>query len=263
METIIFYALLVFALYMLRKNFLLAKRNNHNKEYVAAAGEIFARKASASEHIKNFVEKEENKEYQNKGRILQLYDALDHHTSPESVLQDLDLEPLFTQEKGVQHVFSEKKVQQNADSMVWSMLVLIKMKAEGATELIPTFMAKFPAQESLRHHMEFLLLEHIAAYLTSTEKDSSFFRNIATGEYQDILYDRQLIGLYKRLCSFFLAQEGVEEEYVASDVESFAKSSVGKMMMEDLGVYEKYAPKEETTEEVTTPNENIDEDKTA
>lgn len=251
MESWLFYGLAFFAFYMLRKNMGLAKRNKYNKEYVKIAGEIFARSEGAKQHVETYISQQKDIEFQNKARILALYEYLHHQQEVERLLKDLDLTSLFTVSKGVSTIlFEPKKVLMNSDSMVWSMLVLTKMKAEKREDLIPVFLAKFHYPEEMRKHMEFQLIEALATYYSSEAKDLSLFKAISENEYpEDLLYDKPLIGLYKRLSSFILAQEGVNGEYVEDDVKNFANSSVGKMMMEDLGVDYQPQEKEESQEE--------------
>ena len=83
------------------------------------------------------------------------------------------------------------------------------------------------------------------------EKGIPFFKELNYGTYSGLYYDKRLVGMYKRIAAFFLSEAGEElDDFLKEDLSAFAESSVGHLLMSDLGVCEKYhvgPPVEEET----------------
>ena len=115
-------------------------------------------------------------------------------------------------------------------------------------------------KEELSKFVEYKVMEATAQlYLGENEDWKVFCRNLLAGEYEGYRYEKKLIGFYKRIAQLLLAEGGDElDEMAKDDLTAFAESSVGKMMMNDRGVYTKYAaPKSEEEAEEEPAEEEV------
>ena len=255
--SMLFYLLILVAVYMTFRNFQMVSRGKHNKGYVDGATAIFRHDADAYQIITDYLSKETAEEHLNKARILKLYVDLDKGYDAQNTLDSFDPSKLFFNKKGV---LDTKMVEMNSDSFVWAILALIKAKGTGNEEVLNAFYEKFmPFAEVLNDQMEFQLMKNVVDALEEKEdKGIPFFKELNFGTYSGLYYDKRLVGMYKRIAAFFLSEAGEElDDFLKEDLSAFAESSVGHLLMSDLGVYEKYhveppveeeTPAEETAE---------------
>ncbi|MBR3168650.1 MAG: hypothetical protein IKF18_08230 [Erysipelotrichaceae bacterium] len=250
MGNTILYILLIVAIYTTILNYRMVKRNKNSSGYVKCANALFKGDADAGAQIAQYLEKETVQEYREKTAIFKLYQLLrDEHEYTET-LQNFN-PSVLVETKGA---FNPQSVITNSDSFIWACILLNKAGAAGDIEFVRQFMDKFTSRkEELSKFVEYKVMEATAQlYLGENEDWKVFCRNLLAGEYEGYRYERKLIGFYKRIAQLLLAEGGDElDEMAKDDLTSFAESSVGKMMMNDRGVYTKYAaPKnEEETEE--------------
>lgn len=243
------YILIVVAIYMTVMNFRMAKRNRNSSGYVSCANALFKGDADAGAQIDKYLEKETVEEYRQKTQIFKLYQKLRDEQDCAITLENFS-PALLLERKGV---FDPQSVITNSDSFVWACILLNKAGALGDNEFIRKFMEKFAShKEELSKFVEYKVMEATADLYTAENDDWKVFcRNLLAGDYEGFRYERKLIGFFKRIAQFLLAESGEElDEQAQEDMTAFSNSSVGKMMMNDRGVYTKYAaPVEEEGEE--------------
>ena len=258
MNNPMFLFLVVLALYFAYQNYKLIKFNKHYKGFADCAHAVFDHDENADKMIIDYLEKEKEPSFVNKAMIYKLYRDLEAGRLYEDDLATFDPKTLYLDNKGN---YAPKKASLNADGFVWAAVLLNKAYALKEDEFIKAFLAKSEPKEMLRTQMEYLLLEAMADFeLSINECGVPFFKMLVDGAYEGYNYDKRLIGIYKRIAAFYLSLKGEEiGEFEKEDLTMFAESSVGKIMMEDLGVYDNYHLEETETDETTEDNEVVEE----
>ena len=72
------------------------------------------------------------------------------------------------------------------------------------------------------------------------EGDYTFLKDLINGEYSSYLYEKRLIGLYKREASLFLClNDDLDDEFWKQDLKHFYETKIGKHLIENLTIEEK------------------------
>ena len=247
----IFY-ILMFAmlLYMSLRNFKLASRYKHNKDYIKTYESLLKNEEGAYDAILEFMGKEESPEYLNKARVLQLYYDIDNGKAFDT-LDKLDLNDLYYTRGKIDN----EKMNLNSDTTLWLMMVLAKAGVKGEKEISDTLIEVYDRNKDiLENRLEYHLVHEVDAIVNKHEdRDTKFLTDLLQGEYE-YKYDKQLIGLYKRFAEALLAYEDEDAlgEYEKEDLPRFAKTLIGNCLMKNLGILDKYFVKEEEEKEEET-----------
>ncbi len=260
MNRAIYVLLLAFVLYMTFRNIRLFKRYQHNKDYIVCYQGMMKEEAGNYDHILDFIANEKDEEYKNKGRILKLYYELQNESWRET-LNELDLGTLYTSKGKIDY----EKINLNSDSTLWMIILLARGAKFGNAEFVEQFYGKITENEEiLNNRLEYQLIRSTHDIVTNKEgRDTSFLTNLLKGEYEYV-YDKQLIGMYKRFATCLVFKEGLElGEYERADLPKFAKTAIGSCLLKNLGIHEealKLEEEEETEEETEeTPLEKTEE----
>ena len=122
-------------------------------------------------------------------------------------------------------------------------------------DIMPTFGPQYQwrTEEDLKAIPELerrLEYQEVIAFfdvLTKSSKDGiKFMNDVLNGSYTEYIYEKNLIGLYKRIASSTLAFKKQDiDEYFINDLHKFSKSKIGASILMSLGIYEKYKPLED------------------
>lgn len=265
MENVILIGLGLILLFVLYKNVGMYKRIKFNKTYVELFNKVLKEdNERAYEDVVEYVNKTENIEFKNKGRIFELYLELAKDLPYEETLNELDFRELFYNGEKV----SMEKVGYNSDTFVWIIALFARAKKHDKLEIIDAIMAKLKLYEDLlKNYVEYTLCLSVARAIKGEDDlGVSFMRQLIDGDYAKYKYDTRLIGIYKRIATSFLAythQELNEDE--VNDIRLLAASLVGSFILKDIDMYEEYKPEgpktddtEELPEEEKANEESID-----
>lgn len=241
MPGFIFYILIILMIYMFVSNYKLAKRNKQNKVYVEAAGKLFKGDKSALDDLNIYLENSKDVEFKTKAQILKIYACLLNNIDYQETLTKLDISFLLGKNKK----YDSKVVNLNVDSFIWLILVFNKAKNLNKEDLIKELMLKFQDYDSnLTQHLEYNLLKNIKYNLLDEEdKGLFFFQQLLTGEYGGY-YSKRLIGLYKRIATFYALKSGFQIESDFNNMQVFAKTSVGELLLKDSNTYTAFVDEE-------------------
>ena len=241
------------------------KRIKFNKTYVELFNKVLKEdNERAYEDVVEYVNKTENIEFKNKGRIFELYLELAKDLPYEETLNELDFRELFYNGEKV----SMEKVGYNSDTFVWIIALFARAKKHDKLEIIDAIMAKLKLYEDLlKNYVEYTLCLSVARAIKGEDDlGVTFMRQLIDGDYAKYKYDTRLIGIYKRIATSFLAythQELNEDE--VNDIRLLAASLVGSFILKDIDMYEEYKPEspktddtEELPEEEKANEESID-----
>ena len=265
MENVILIGLGLILLFVLYKNVGMYKRIKFNKTYVELFNKVLKEdNERAYEDVVEYVNKTENIEFKNKGRIFELYLELAKDLPYEETLNELDFRELFYNGEKV----SMEKVGYNSDTFVWIIALFARARKHDKLEIIDVIMAKLKLYEDLlKNYVEYTLCLSVARAIKGEDDlGVTFMRQLIDGDYAKYKYDTRLIGIYKRIATSFLAythQELNEDE--VNDIRLLAASLVGSFILKDIDMYEEYKPEspkaddaEELPEEEKANEESIE-----
>ena len=251
---LLYVALIIFVLYMSYRNFKMMKRVKGLKGYQGCYKALVTGGDEAYEYILNYMEGEKNVAYVNKAKLFKLYLEMEMGKPYVDTLEDIDLSTCFF----VNGKFSKDETIWNSEGFLWLIIDMVKAKAIGDDETVEKIFAKVDAYEELKDYLEYQLTKNFDdALLGKEDKGVEFFNNLIKGEYP-WLYDKRLIGFYKRFAEAILAY--LEEpigDFEEEDLGDFVKTLVGKILITDLGMYERFHKEDEENEEENLGDEIV------
>lgn len=252
MDTLLFVVMGGLIIYIGYSNFTLIKRYKQNKLYIEYYEDVLNDTEGCYQNIINFIEKEKTEEFKNKGKVIKLYYELGHGIN-EDTLSQIDFSKIFCKKNGV----DDKQVNLNSDTFVFAMLAMAKAYSNKDNQTIETLANKLSNVEGLEYHLEYQLCSAFAKALTnSDDKGIALFKSLLEGTYTDYKYEKNMIGLYKRIAAMMLIFSNEEvEDYFKSDMHQFAKPLIGRCFLQDLNLYEQYKPVDEEVEEIQEEKE--------
>lgn len=235
---------------------LLIRRNINNKKIVDCIM-IFDDESLFFSKINSYLETAKNQEFIEKAKILKLWGNVFYKRDDEVIplLESINLIPIV-----VGNGFNKKnKLQLNEDCLYYLCLASCNtLYGRKNFELLNKFREKLNEYD--------VLLEKNLAYAISKEsfrlydnegdKGEGFFLKVIEGEYGGYNYSKQLIGIYKKICSSFLAKIYSDKndtesfEKVKEDVIYFYETIMGKRYLSELNVNEQWLQTSEEVKEV-------------
>ena len=242
MEYIFIVLLLLILAYIVYRNFGLFSKFRNNKEYINCYQKMLDRDADAYDSILTYIQESKKDEFKNKGRILQVYSLLDENKEYKDALNELDIKPIFCNKDKL----DKNKFSLNTDVFVWLYMLLAKARSLSKFDIINELYVKLTSIPSIEEHVEYQLFKAIYnALLEKEDGGVKFLNDMLEGRFTDYVYDKTLIGMFKRFAASTLAYCGEPlEEYYQEDLPKFAASAVGRTYLKDLGIYDKYLPLE-------------------
>ena len=241
MEIALFVALSILVAYVIYRNVVLIGRFRHNKEYIECYKEMLAETDGAYERICKYIDNESSEEFQNKARVLKLYVEMDRELDVTDTLNNIDLKKVFYRNDK----YSKKQVMLNSEVFIWLYLNMARARKLSKFDVLNSLYEKISVLKEMDNRVEFRLCK--AIYNALCEKEDAgvaFLSSLLDGGYVGYEYDKNFIGLYKRLAAATLAYSGEPmEDFYKEDLPAFAATQIGKVYMRDLEIIEKYPPK--------------------
>ena len=239
MEYLLFVLMFALLAYVLYRNFTLITTYRNNKEYIACYQAMLSNQENIYERINTYIDSQKTDDFKNKGRLLKLYCELRDGLDYSKTLNELDLKSVFYQKDKV----SKAKVNLNSDVFIWIYLCLAMARKNSKFDVLEK-LNEMVNDLNMNHRLE--VLEANALYNTLSENDTAgidILNDLLTGNYIEHEYDKNLIGLYKRIAACTLAYSGEPiEDYYKEDIRNFASTMVGQSFMKNLEIYDKYPP---------------------
>lgn len=257
----IFYWLLaVVAIGITISNFMKMKVFKREREFVNVYSKVLNDTDDAYDAVINYVNEEKEPHLKNKGMVIEVYEKLLRNEDVNEIVEAIDFEPLFK----VKGRYDAKHTNRNGDVFVWLALVFAKAHNLNKDEVIDKLYSKLlPFDELLSNNLEYKLCKgYTAAIKNNNEEDYNFLKKLLDGDYAGMVYEQRLIGLYKRIATSYIVFKGDSvDEYFDNDLRSFAGSLVGRALLTDLKLIDKYPPIEEKPEESLEEVKEIEEPK--
>lgn len=236
---------------MLFNNIRKIKEMRKDNRYVDAYMKVLRGEEDAKENLNSYIEAETNETTKNRALIVKAYVDDDPKSVIEAVNYDLVFKP--SGQYDTNHLVSI------SDTFIWLILALSKYKDN--REILDLVYSKV-FNEEFNKHVEYLVFK--AAYeiiSNKEEKDVSFLTSLLSGDYAEYKYDKQLIGIYKKMSVALLVYNGNAVDSEDEDMlKDFVLTQVGGRFLENLNLKEKYIVKEETVQENNEVEEKKEED---
>lgn len=247
MDILLFVVMTGILIFVTVKNVSLILRYKQNKNYIEAYQNVFHDKENSYNQIKNYIENEKLDEFKNKARWIKLFAELRDGLDYENTINEINLKDIFYAKDKI----NNSKVKMNSDTFVFVLMDIAKAYEKKKDDAIEAIVKKFDEVSDLDNRLEYQEVYAFVRALTKKEdKGSAFMHSLLDGNYTDYAYEKNMIGLYKRIAAMSLTFNGETiDEYFANDLYSFAKNLIGENFLKSLGMYEKYKPVQENISE--------------
>lgn len=238
--------LIALTILMSIQNFKRVKQYRKDKAYVDLYTKVLRGDESVHEELDKYIGSETDPCLNTKARIIKAYDQILLGINPSEQVKDIDIKNIFY----VNDKFSIEKSKLNSEIFVWLTLMLSKARCLSMIDFMNKLYAKVQVcKDDLNVLVEYQVFN--AAYNSLLEKGTDgieFLKKLLGGDYGDYAYDKNLIGIYKKIACCLLEFTG---EPLSEDDEAmlpeFTGTLVGNRFTRDLDIYDKFAPKSDDT----------------
>lgn len=259
MDLIFLVILIALTISMFSKNFKKAGQYRKDKTYIDIYTKILKNEEGAYDELVSYLGSETDTCLKAKSNLIKTYVDLDKH--PENVDSDIDeidfMHNIFFDGEN----FSKEKIILNSEVFIWLILILSKSRANTMIDVINHINDKVSAyDEEMKDYVEYQVYK--SAYLSLLEKNFDgikFLKTLLSGEYQEYKYDKNLIGIYKKIAASLLAYMAEPLDDGDDDlIKEFTETLIGSRFTKDLEIYDRFhveEVKEESSEELYSDNE--------
>lgn len=259
MDLIFLVILIALTISMFSKNFKKAGQYRKDKTYIDIYTKILKNEEGAYDELVSYLGSETDTCLKAKSNLIKTYVDLDKH--PENVDSDIDeidfMHDIFFDGEN----FSKEKIILNSEVFIWLILILSKARANTMIDVMNHINDKVSAyDEEMKDYVEYQVYK--SAYLSLLEKNFDgikFLKTLLSGEYQEYKYDKNLIGIYKKIAASLLAYMAEPLDEGDDDlIKEFTETLIGSRFTKDLEIYDRFhveEVKEESSEELYSDNE--------
>lgn len=238
--TYLLYAILLFIIaYTSYRSYKVISVYKNNDQYIKCYKQVLIDPIESYIDVCAYVDSELNECFINKGKILKLYVELCKNLDYRNTLEEIDLKKIFL----LNNEADKKYIDKNADSFIWLILVIVKAHFLYKKDVLTAIREKI---EELKLNDRVEVLTILDTYEMFNMHATKFYKDLLEGNYSEYKYDRDLVGIFKRIAASNLVYMGETiDEISQNDLISFAGSKIGTLYMKDLGIHQKYITKEE------------------
>ena len=259
MDLIFLVILIALTISMFSKNFKKAGQYRKDKTYIDIYTKILKNEEGAYDELVSYLGSETDTCLKAKSNLIKTYVDLDKH--PENVDSDIDeidfMHNIFFDGEN----FSKEKIILNSEVFIWLILILSKARANTMIDVMNHINDKVSVyDEQMSNYVEYQVYK--SAYLSLLEKNFDgikFLKTLLSGEYQEYKYDKNLIGIYKKIAASLLAYMAEPLDEGDDDlIKEFTETLIGSRFTKDLEIYDRFhveEVKEESSEELYSDNE--------
>ncbi len=265
MNTILLLVLIVLTILMSMNNIKRLKQYRKDKTYIDIYTKILRDTDGAYDELVNYIGSENDTCLKTKSELIKLYEDI-KDDKDLSEFDEIDfVKDIFYDGE----VFSKDRVTLNSEVFIWFILILSRARNLSMMDVMDNLYNKVSKyEENLNTYIEYQVFK--ASYNVLLEKNEdgvSFLKKLLNGEYTEYTYDKNLIGIYKKIAACLLCYAGeIVEESDEDLIKDFTTTLIGNRFTKDLGIYEKYSPMvedeknaEETAEEPAKESEETSE----
>lgn len=243
MDLIFLVILIVLTISMFSKNFKKAGQYRKDKTYIDIYTKILKNEEGAYDELVSYLGTETDACLKAKSNLIKTYVDLDKH--PENVDNDIDeidfMHDIFFDGEN----FVKEKIILNSEVFIWLILILSKARTNTMIDAMNHINDKVSAyDEEMKDYVEYEVYK--SAYLSLLEKNLDgikFLKTLLSGEYQEYKYDKNLIGIYKKIAASLLAYMAEPLDEGDDDlIKEFTETLIGSRFTKDLEIYERFVP---------------------
>lgn len=243
MDLIFLVILIVLTISMFSKNFKKAGQYRKDKTYIDIYTKILKNEEGAYDELVSYLGTETDACLKAKSNLIKIYVDLDKH--PENVDSDIDeidfMHDIFFDGEN----FVKEKIILNSEVFIWLILILSKARTNTMIDAMNHINDKVSAyDEEMKDYVEYEVYK--SAYLSLLEKNLDgikFLKTLLSGEYQEYKYDKNLIGIYKKIAASLLAYMAEPLDEGDDDlIKEFTETLIGSRFTKDLEIYERFVP---------------------
>lgn len=259
MDLIFLVILIALTISMFSKNFKKAGQYRKDKTYIDIYTKILKEEEGAYDELVSYLGTETDACLKAKSNLIKIYVDLDK--APENVDSDIDeidfMHDIFFDGEN----FVKEKIILNSEGFIWLILILSKARANTMIDAMNHINDKVSVyDEEMKDYVEYQVYK--SAYLSLLEKNFDgikFLKTLLSGEYQEYKYDKNLIGIYKKIAASLLAYMAEPLDEGDDDlIKEFTETLIGSRFTKDLEIYDRFhveEVKEESSEELYSDNE--------
>lgn len=246
--------LVILTVIMTIKNFKRINEYKKDKSYIDLYTKVLRGQEEVHEELKKYIAQEKDACLNTKARIVKTYDDILLGTNPSEEFKEVDIKNIYY----VDNKFSSEKAKLNSEIFVWLTLMLSKARCLSMIDLMNEIHNKVDTcKDDLKVLVEYQVFN--SAYNSLLEKGTEgivFLKQLLAGDYSEYVYDKNLIGIYKKIAACILVYMGEPiDEADEAMLPEFTGTLVGNRFTKDLEIYNKYAPIEEEREASETNTE--------
>ncbi len=222
--------LLVPALIMTIRMIKLIIRTRKIKEYNVVVSESFNDQEKHFESISNYLNTNKDEEFNQKAMICLMAGKIRLKQTFE-YFDKIKIDYLLT----TNNKLDKQKSFLNSDSYFWLLMAIVNGRNDN--DILDKL--NFIINDS--DYFSLFLYSDMAKSMIENFKggsDFSFYHRFLEGDYDSYLYDKHLIGLFKKIATTILIY--FNQEVSDEEMPSFSKTNTGNYILKELGLYEKY-----------------------
>ena len=205
MDLIFLVILIALTISMFSKNFKKAGQYRKDKTYIDIYTKILKEEEGAYDELVSYLGSETDACLKAKSTLIKIYVDLDK--APELVEADVDavdfMHDIFFEGEN----FMKERIISNSEVFIWLILILSKARANTMIDVMNHINDKVSVyDEQMSNYVEYQVYK--SAYSSLLEKDVegiNFLKVLLCGEYHEYKYDKNLIGIYKKIAASLLA----------------------------------------------------------
>ena len=234
----LFYAMIILLIVMTINNARRLKSFGNEKGFVEVYGKVLDKSENAKEELDKYISENKVAHLNAKALIVRIYNSLMIDEDYSEDVASLNFGDLFM----VNKQFNKDLFILNCDIFIWLSLIYTLAYQKDKKDLVKALDDKVREyRDVLNNYVEYhLYLGYMQALDNQKEGDYTFLKDLINGEYSSYLYEKRLIGLYKREASLFLyLNDDLDDEFWKQDLKHFYETKIGKHLIENLTIEEK------------------------
>lgn len=241
MQMIFLVVLIVLTVVMSINNFKKVGQYRKDKTYIDIYTKILKNEDNAYDELVSYIGNESDACLKAKSNLIKIYEDLDKNS--DLVLSEIEESNFMHDIFFEKDAFSKDRVLLNSEVFIWLVLILSKARKQSMVDVMNKLNEKVDAYgNELNYFVEYQVYK--SAYMTLLEKGIdgiNFLKTLLNGEYSNYKYDKNLIGIFKKVAASLLAYAGEPlEEGDESLIGDFTTTLIGHRFTIDLEIYDKY-----------------------
>lgn len=261
MNSIFLLILIAITVFMMVNNFKRMKQYRKDKTYIELYTKVLKDQEGSYDELVAYIDKEEDPCLKAKSKLIKLYEDIRLNNDIDKLVNEDYVKDIFY----VGDTFSKEKSNLNSEVFIWYILLLSRCRTLSLIDVMDSLYEKVNLHKSdLESVVEYQCFA--CAYEVLLEKGNEgfvFLKKLLSGDYTEYSYDKNLIGIYKKVAACLLCYAGeIVDESDELLIKDFTTTLIGNRFTKDLDIYDKYGPKDDEVKEEANTKTAIEEDKT-